>query len=459
MCASDPFLLRAAREPALSTGDRVWSGRDLLNRSADLRDRLVRVAEPREPIAVILGSTSDSVACFLAVDGLQNPVVLIPPSLPDGEMRNVLQSSDITLLVMPTDTTATGSQPRDLEGWCEVTAGETGTVYRHGDLEFQESDVAIPTDAVCQLTSGSLGASRLAVRSRKGIMLEVEAVAQRLLLEPGERVLCSSSPAHSYGLVAGLLAPLSAGAEVVLVTGAEALPNALERTAPDVIVGLAKGYEAVMREMQPEGLAHTRLALSAGARLPAGLYESFLRWSGVPIRQDYGTTEVGTIAIDADAQPSPETVGAPLPHLEVRLSESGEVRVKSAVIARYYLEGGRLVPCLDRDGWYGTRDVGAWDGSGRLRLLGRLRAPVRARGVSADPVAMERALGEMPGVCEATVVQDGVERVRAIVVAPGMQEDEVRVWTRVHLPFEPDVIELRTELPRSPAGKVLHKYL
>jgi non-ribosomal peptide synthetase component E (peptide arylation enzyme) len=70
--------------------------------------------------------------------------------------------------------------------------------------------------AICQLTSGSTGPSRLAVRTLSGVGLERTVVVKVLQLRPDDIVLCASSIAHSYALVGGLLAAMQCGVQIVL---------------------------------------------------------------------------------------------------------------------------------------------------------------------------------------------------------------------------------------------------
>jgi long-chain acyl-CoA synthetase len=105
------------------------------------------------------------------------------------------------------------------------------------------------------------------------------------------------------------------------------------------------------------------------------------------------------------------------------------------------------------------------DAGGRLRVGRRLRRPIMIGGVAIRPETIERLIEALPGVREAAVLQirDGEDRpaLKAVVAAPGLEAEAVRAWCRDHLPREqqPAAVEIRENLPRSPAGKVLHKYM
>jgi long-chain acyl-CoA synthetase len=77
------------------------------------------------------------------------------------------------------------------------------------------------------------------------------------------------------------------------------------------------------------------------------------------------------------------------------------------------------------------------------------------------PEVVERVIAALPGVREVVVLQSSDSEMKAVVVAPGQDAETLRQWCRDRLPSEyrPNLIELWDELPRSPAGKILHKYM
>ena len=430
------------------------------------------------PLAIVMASEVESVAALLAAERAQRPASLIPRSLPPEEMRQILLDCGASLLFVPP------SARKMVEG---LELGDASADDRVPDARW----VVLPTDAdgfpplaeedvfFCQLTSGSLGVSRFAARTRRGVLAEIRAVVERLRLTRQDRVLCASSIAHSYGLVGGLLASLSVGAQAVLTEGPDGLRRALQHgPAPSVVFGLGPAYRGLLDGAglsAPLALGNVRFALSAGAPLPGGLFESFHDRYGIPIRQDYGTTETGTISIDAPDKAKPETVGRPLPHLEVRAvppariplepGEMGEIQVRGEAVAVGYLGPRGLVPCTGPDGWYRTGDAGSLDGSGCLRVGRRLRAPILAGPIEVRPEVVERAIEALPGVREVVALQsfDGPDRalLKVVVVGPNLDEEAIRRWSRARLSpdHRPDAVEMLDQLPRSPAGKVLHKYL
>jgi long-chain acyl-CoA synthetase len=155
----------------------------------------------------------------------------------------------------------------------------------------------------------------------------------------------------------------------------------------------------------------------------------------------------------------------PPAHIPLEGDEQGEIQVRSEATARGYLADGVITPCHDGDGWYGTRDAGRRDEQNRLWVGRRLRDPIVVGDVSVRPETVERALAAMPGVREVIAVpardEHGQPALKVVVVAPETHVADIRSWCRDRLPAgaEPTFVELRDELPRSPAGKILLKYL
>jgi len=185
---------------------------------------------------------------------------------------------------------------------------------------------------------------------------------------------------------------------------------------------------------------------------------------GWPVALTYGMTE--TCSQVATASPAlvrrkPATVGPPLPGVEVRIADDGEIRVRGATVAAGYVGGEALD--LDDDGWLRTGDLGELDGEGDLRVVGRRAERIVSGGVNVDPLEVEGALREAPGVEDAAVVglPDPVwgERVAAAVVARragAAARDELEAYLRRRLsgPKRPRTLVVVDALPRNRMGKV-----
>jgi chorismate-pyruvate lyase len=111
-------------------------------------------------------------------------------------------------------------------------------------------------------------------------------------------------------------------------------------------------------------------------------------------------------------------------------------------------------------------DIGRLSADGELTLCGRHRGFINVGGNKVDPTEIEAALCALPGVTEAIVFgvpdETGDEKIKAVLASPeGVSRMAVRAHCVRHLAGfkHPKVLEIRKELPKSPLGKVLRKYL
>jgi acyl-CoA synthetase (AMP-forming)/AMP-acid ligase II len=471
------ILSRAATSSSravLNTSFGQFTGDKLCTSVTDIADSLRSLhLDTDAPLIIVMAGDPWTVAALLAADLVGRTAVLLRAPSTGAEIRSAVTASGAELLLQFAE--------------AQIHEAEDGSSsdIRHGlSWKHLRVNTKFATTArlsrrardgfVCHQTSGTAGSSRLALRTGSSVLTEMEMIRRVLTMTDQDRVLCGSAVSHSYGCIGGLLAPLLAGAAVTIARNTEEARVAVAELGPTIIFGLGPMYGRLADSASSlsHDLANVRFAFSAGAPLGAGLFERFRERFGTPIRQDYGTTETGTISLDLKDEPRPDSVGFPLPHVEVRLrppeaiplkpGEEGEILVRSPALALGYLVDGKLVPCVDEEGWYSTQDAGSWVDH-RLLLHRRLRALPSVNGESIDLDAVESVIGSMPGVVEVVVradAQQGRIELVAIVATRVYAVDEIRLWCAQRLPrnWVPERIVTCDRLPRSPAGKVLNKY-
>ena len=163
-----------------------------------------------------------------------------------------------------------------------------------------------------------------------------------------------------------------------------------------------------------------------------------------------------------------ESVGRPFPAYRVRLGEADEVQVQGGNVMAGYWQNEEATREALRDGWLHTGDIGAFDGDGRLSIVGRLKEVIRSGSSSIMPKEVEDVIAAHPAVGEVAVLglpdTEWGEAVTAFVVLkPGMTatEHDLVEHCRAHLASykKPRAVRFVASLPRSHYGKVIRAEL
>jgi malonyl-CoA/methylmalonyl-CoA synthetase len=228
--------------------------------------------------------------------------------------------------------------------------------------------------------------------------------------------------------------------------------------------GVPTMYQRLVQSGHAERLRELRLLVSGSAPLPAALAEELERRTGQLPLERYGMTETVMLTSNPyDGPRKPGTVGHPLPGVDVRLSESGEVEVRGPnVISGYYGRPDADPATFTSDRWFRTGDVGEHDQDGYLRLVGRSKELIITGGYNVYPREVEEVLGAHPDVRDVAVIGRPSERwgeeVTAVVVAEHPVDGErLREYAAGRLaPYKvPKRVEFADELPRNAMGKVV----
>jgi acyl-coenzyme A synthetase/AMP-(fatty) acid ligase len=208
-----------------------------------------------------------------------------------------------------------------------------------------------------------------------------------------------------------------------------------------------------------------------GGRLSPEVVRRFHERFGVPLRQIYGTTETGSIAVDggpADAVRS-LTAGRLVPGVNVRIADDPRSPLPAGAVGRiwvsapsFLMDGYGVPPDVAPpdtvEGWWGTPDVGALERDGRLVLAGRLDDCIRTPAghlVSASSIA--GALDRDADVVEAAVVPLTIGAFGVLAeCGPTVSEPELRRRLAHRLPAwsQPRVVATTGALPRLHNGRV-----
>ena len=145
--------------------------------------------------------------------------------------------------------------------------------------------------------------------------------------------------------------------------------------------GLALGELLVYGPVRDQlGLRKARWCYTGGAPLGPDTYR-FFRSFGINLKQVYGATEASAmIACQGDAEANPNTVGRPIPHIEIRIDDRGEVLLKGCnVFQGYFKQEEATRETVTADGWLRTGDAGFFDKQGQLVIIDRAKDVGKAR--------------------------------------------------------------------------------
>jgi len=192
-----------------------------------------------------------------------------------------------------------------------------------------------------------------------------------------------------------------------------------------------------------------------GAALQADLANT-LAAAGITTLQGYGLTETSpVIAYSRPSRNKPGTVGDPLPGVEVRIAEDGEILTRGPhVMKGYFKAPDKTETVMESDGWFHTGDIGEFDENGFLKITDRKKDLFKlSTGKYVMPQPIENRLGSEPLVDKAVVVGNS-QKFCAALIFPS--EDQVRAKARdleldADRPFEelldePEIVEAFQEL-------------
>jgi long-chain acyl-CoA synthetase len=327
-----------------------------------------------------------------------------------------------------------------------------------------------PDDTACLIyTSGTGGVPKGVMLSHRNIIGNCRG-AYRLLemLGLGEEVFLSFLPlSHSYEHTAGLMFPISIGAEIYFAEGADTLATNLQEARPTIMTAVPRLYETMHQRIRlgiqrehglkrwlferAVAIGRKRLdgeALSFSERLLDPVLEKLVRDKvrarfggrlkamvsggaplnpeiggfflalGVQLLQGYGQTEAApVVCCNPPDKVRIDTVGPPLDGVEVRIAEDGEILVAGDNVMKGYWNDPEATARTLADGWLHTGDIGTLEADGYLRITDRKRDFIKnSGGDMISPARVEGALTLEPEIAQAMVSGDRRPYLVAVVV-------------------------------------------
>jgi long-chain acyl-CoA synthetase len=313
-------------------------------------------------------------------------------------------------------------------------------------------------------TSGTTGQPRGVMLSHENLVSNAIATTEAVGTSMSETRLCFLPLSHIYARTCDLYSWLYRGSRLVLAESRDTIVRDCQLAKPQVINGVPYFYQKIAQQLhgaEPGALQRllggelTRCFCGGAAVAPE--VEKLFEQQGLPLLSGYGLTEASpVIAATAPDEYQAGTVGPPLPNLELRLSEAGEILVRGPSVMLGYWNAPEATAAAMVDGWLYTGDLGELDASGHLRIVGRQKEIiVLSTGKNVSPTRVEQCLAGSPLFEHVCVVGNDRKYLGALIVPnPDALRTEIRrqrlwVWSRHRAVTHPKVRELfRTEIQR-----------
>lgn len=291
---------------------------------------------------------------------------------------------------------------------------------------------------------------------------------------------------HVFAMTVVMNWTLRTGAEMILLPRFELkqLLETVHRRRPTALAAVPTLLNAINTcpDLGRYDLSSLRICVTGGASLPAEVRERFESLTGCRVLEGYGLSECAPVACcnPVEGLRKPGSIGLPYPAttIEIRapepphrllpVGEKGEICVAGPQVMAGYWKRPEATAQVLIDGRLHTGDIGHMDGDGYVFITDRLKEMINAGGFKVYPRMVEEAIYTHPQVAECAVfgVPDPYrgETVKAVVKrmpGAGLTAEELTAFLAERLsPIElPKIIEFRSELPKSPIGKILKTQL
>ncbi|MBT2690649.1 AMP-binding protein [Bacillus sp. ISL-47] len=197
------------------------------------------------------------------------------------------------------------------------------------------------------------------------------------------------------------------------------------------------------------GLLKIKRAYTGGAPLGPDVFE-FFHSIGVNVKSIYGQTEVSGISIvHRDGDIKLDSVGIPIPGTEVKISDEGEILIKSSSVCKGYYKNEKSTKDTIQDGWLHTGDAGSLDEEGHLYVIDRIKDVIRLdTGEMFSPQFIENKLKFSSYIQEAVAIGKDRPYVVAMInidmknVGRWAEKNQISYTTYTDLSSKPEVLDL-----------------
>jgi long-chain acyl-CoA synthetase len=323
------------------------------------------------------------------------------------------------------------------------------------DVLLRERAVQREDLATIIYTSGTTGDPRGVMLSHGNVLSNAESVLMMGNARPDDILLSWLPYSHIYARTVDHYLTALAGTVLCLAESVDTLTVNLAETQPTWMTSVPRFYEKVWAAVAPlppqERAARLKAIFgprirwlsSGGAPLPRHVAEEYHE-AGLLLLQGYGLTETSpVISFNRIDRYKLETVGLPLPGVEVAIADDGEVLTRGPHVMLGYWNDPEATRAATGGGWLHTGDVGRLDADGFLTITDRKKdLIITSGGKNIAPAMLEQLMAGDPYIEQAVAYGDGRPFVTALIVPdlPRLREAARRLGRP-----EPGVAEFVTD--------------
>ena len=365
-----------------------------------------------------------------------------------------------------------------------VARGKRGALKA---VDIKSDDVA-----VLQYTGGTTGVSKGAVLLHRNVIANVlQSEAWNLpvtkLIPASEQptTVCALPLYHIFAFTVGMMLSMRTGGLLILIPNPRDFPAVLKELSQHTIhsfpaVNTLFNGLANHPDFNKVDWSHLKVSIGGGMAVQSGVAKLWVEKTGCPICEGYGLSETSPSAScnPVTAKEYTGSIGLPLPGTdmklldddgrEVPLGQAGEIAIKGPqVMAGYWQRPDETAKVMTADGFFKSGDIGVMDERGFFKIVDRKKDMILVSGFNVYPNEIEDVVSQIAGVleCASVGVPDAMtgEAIKLVVVKkdPSLSEEQIRAFCKENLTGykQPKVIEFRTELPKTPVGKILRREL
>ena len=357
---------------------------------------------------------------------------------------------------------------------------------------FKRPDIKADDVALLQYTGGTTGVSKGAVLLHRNVIanvLQSEAwnspVMSQVPAHEQPTSVCALPLYHIFAFTVGMMLSMRTGGKLILIPNPRDLPSVFKELRRHTFhsfpaVNTLFNGLANHPDFGTVNWKNLKVSVGGGMAVQGAVAKLWLDKTGCPICEGYGLSETSpTVSCNpVTATEYTGTIGVPLPStflklldddgLEVPLGQPGEIAIKGPqVMAGYWQRPDETAKVMTPDGFFKTGDIGVVDAKGFFKIVDRKKDMILVSGFNVYPNEVEEVVADLDGVLECAAVgvpdEKTGEAVKLVIVKkrPELTDVQVKEFCRANLTGykQPRIIEFRTDLPKTPVGKILRREL